>query len=219
LDGFRPRAEMPPNSFRAMSRRTSITCPILANSLEEPRGMDGSGGSERTNDLLDAYLSKRDDLVRFFAARLRSLSAAEDLIQDLYVRVASLDPAQRVENPSAFLYRLASNLMLDRLRSDRRSGARDSAWLQSQTVEVGGQGVADEPSAEQSVAAKQRLARVGRAIAALPPKTRRAFELHKLEGLTQEDTARALGVSRKTVEKQISAALQRLLASLAEDTS
>ena len=34
----------------------------------------------------------------------------------------------------------------------------------------------------------------------LPPKTRRAFELHKLEGLTQEETARALGVSRKTVE-------------------
>jgi RNA polymerase sigma-70 factor (ECF subfamily) len=181
--------------------------------------MDGSGGSERTNDLLDAYLSKRDDLVRFFAARLRSLTAAEDLIQDLYVRVASLDSAERVENPSAFLYRLASNLMLDRLRSDRRSGARDSAWLQGQTVEVGGQGVADEPSAEQSVAARQRLAQVGRAIAALPPKTRRAFELHKLEGLTQEETARALGVSRKTVEKQISSALQRLLASIAEDTS
>ena len=52
-----------------------------------------------------------------------------------------------------------------------------------------------------------------------PPKTRRAFELHKLEGLTQEETARELGVSRKTVEKQISAALQRLLAKLNEDSS
>lgn len=182
--------------------------------------MDGSdGGSHRPNALLDAYMSKRDDLVRFFAARLRSMAAAEDLAQDLYIRVASLDSGERVENPSAYLYRLASNLMLDRLRSDRRAGARDSAWVQTGRLEIGGEGVADEPSAEQSVAARQRLAQVARAIADLPPKTKRAFELHKLEGLTQEETARALGVSRKTVEKQISAALQRLVARLADDSS
>ncbi len=79
--------------------------------------------------------------------------------------------------------------------------------------------MADEPSAEQNVAGRQRLAQLTRAIADLPPKTRRAFELHKLEGMTQEETARTLGVSRKTVEKQISAALQRLLAKLNEDSS
>ncbi len=186
---------------------------------EAGQRMDGAGGSDRPSELLSAYISKRDDLVRFFAARLRSMSAAEDLIQDLYIRLASLDPTEHVENPSAYLYRLASNLMLDRLRSDRRSGVRDGAWLQGHRTEVAGEGVADEPSAEQSVAARQRLAQVARAIAELPPKTKRAFELHKLEGLTQEETARALGVSRKTVEKQISAALQRLVAKLAEDSS
>lgn len=181
--------------------------------------MDGAGGPERPNDLLDAYLSRRDDLARFFAARLRSMAAAEDLVQDLYVRVASLDVDEPVENPSAYLYRLASNLMLDRLRSDRRSGARDSAWVQTQRLEVGGEAVADEPSAEENVAGRQRLAQLTHAIADLPPKTRRAFQLHKLEGLTQEETARVLGVSRKTVEKQISSALQRLLARLTEDSS
>jgi RNA polymerase sigma-70 factor (ECF subfamily) len=181
--------------------------------------MDGAGGPERPNDLLDAYLSRRDDLVRFFAARLRSMTAAEDLVQDLYVRVASLDGAEPVENPSAYLYRLASNLMLDRLRSDSRAGARDRAWLQTQRLEVAGEAVADEPSAEQNVAGRQRLAQLAHAIAELPPKTRRAFQLHKLEGMTQEETARVLGVSRKTVEKQISSALQRLLARLTEDSS
>ncbi|MGZ3274687.1 MAG: RNA polymerase sigma factor [Caulobacteraceae bacterium] len=181
--------------------------------------MDGASGPDRPSDLLDAYMSRRDDLVRFFAARLRSMTAAEDLVQDLYVRVASLESDEEIENPSAYLYRLASNLMLDRLRSDRRSDARDSAWSQSQRLEMGGEAVADEPSAEQNVAGRQRMAQLARAIGDLPPKTRRAFELHKLEGLTQEETARALGVSRKTVEKQISAALQRLLAKLNEDSS
>jgi RNA polymerase sigma-70 factor (ECF subfamily) len=181
--------------------------------------MDGESAPKRSGDLLDAYLSRRDDLVRFFAARLRSMSAAEDLVQDLYVRVASLDPSAQVDNPSAYLYRLASNLMLDRLRSDRRSTARDSAWLQTERLEMGGESVVDEPSAERSVAARQRLEAVARAVAELPPKTRRAFELHKLQGLTQEETASVLGVSRKTVEKQIAAALQRLVARFGEDSS
>ena len=99
------------------------------------------------------------------------------------------------------------------------AGARDSAWLQGQRLEIGGEAVADEPSAEQNVAARQRLGLLAKGIAELPPKTRRAFELHKLEGLSQEETARALGVSRKTVEKQISSALHRLLERLDEDSS
>jgi RNA polymerase sigma factor (sigma-70 family) len=176
--------------------------------------MDGGGGPERRSDMLDAYMSKRDDLVRFLTARLRSAAAAEDLAQDLYLRVASLELSEPVDNPSAYLYRLASNLMLDRLRSDRRAGARDAAWLQTKRVEMGGESVADEPSPEQAVYGRQRLALAAEAIADLPPKTRRAFELHKLQGLTQEQTAQQLGVSRKTVEKQISTALQRLLAKL-----
>ena len=176
--------------------------------------MDGAGGPERTHELLDAYLSKRDDLVRYFTARLRSASAAEDLIQDLYIRLASLERTGPIENPSAFLYRLASNLMLDRLRSERRSGARDASWLQTRRVEVDGESIADDPSAEQVVYARQRLSLTAQAIAELPPRTRRAFELHKLQGMTQEETAQVLGVSRKTIEKQISTALQRLMARL-----
>jgi len=176
--------------------------------------MDGSGGPERHNAILDAYLSKREDLVRFLTARLRSASAAEDLVQDLYLRVAGLDLVEPIDNPSAYLYRLASNLMLDRLRSDRRSVARDGAWLQTRRIEMGGESVADEPSPEQAAYGRQRLAVAAQAIADLPPKTRRAFELHKLQGLTQEETAQELGVSRKTVEKQISTALQRLMAKL-----
>ena len=181
--------------------------------------MDGAGGAERTNELLDAYLSKRDDLVRFFAARLRSTALAEDLVQDLYVRIVNLGPGERVENPSAYLYRLASNLMLDRLRSERRATARDGAWLQSHRTEMGGESIAEEPSAEQTVGGRQQLARMAEAIAGLPPKTRRAFELHRLEGMTQEETAQVLGVSRKTVEKQVATALLRLSKAMAEDTS
>ncbi len=165
----------------------------------------------RARALRSAYMAKREDLIRYFAARLRSREAAEDLIQDLYVRVSALNVDEDIENPSAYLYRLASNLMLDRLRSEQRSGARDDAWRQTHRTVFAGQDVVDEASPEQAAEARERLARTIKAIKELPPRTRRAFELHRLDGLSQEETARSLGVSRKTIEKQISSALRILV--------
>jgi RNA polymerase sigma-70 factor (ECF subfamily) len=159
-------------------------------------------------------LAKRDDLIRYFAARLRSRESAEDLIQDLFVRVCALEPHGPIDNPSAYLFRLAHNMMLDRLRSAQRSGARDEAWRRSHGAELGGHAVVDAASPEQAAAARERLRRTLDAIKSLPPRTRRAFELHRLEGLSQEQTARTLGVSRKTIEKQVSAALKQVLAAL-----
>ena len=145
---------------------------------------------------------------------MNSASDAEDLIQDLYLKISAMAPGEAVENPSAFLYRTAVNLMLDRSRSSRRSGARDDAWRRSQGAGIAD--IADEPSPEQATAARQRLRQLVDAVATLPPQTRRAFELHKFEGLSHQETAQRLGVSRKTVEKQISAALKSLIVKLGQ---
>ena len=168
-------------------------------------------------DLLAAYAAKRDDLVRFFTARMGSAAEAEDLIQDLYIKVAALPPDPPVTDPSGYLYRMAVNLMLDRTRGQRRGAARDDAWRLSRGSRVGGMDVADEPSPEQEVAARDRLRRLAEAVRGLPAQTRRAFELAKLEGLSHHETAARLGVSRKTVEKQVSVALRLLLAKLGRE--
>ena len=175
---------------------------------------DQTGAQPFGGALLDAYMAKREDLVRYFAARMRSREAAEDLMQDLYLRLSTLAPEESIDNPSAYLYRLASNLMLDRIRSEKRASARDDAWRLAHRAVFAGEEIVDEASPEQAAEARQRLNRTIEAIKLLPPKTRRAFELHKLQGLSHEETARALGVSRKTVEKQVSAALRQLLAKL-----
>jgi len=52
---------------------------------------------------MEIYAQKRDNLVRTFAARLRSLSEAEDLIQDLFFKVERLENQEIGENPSAQL--------------------------------------------------------------------------------------------------------------------
>ena len=164
--------------------------------------------------LVSAYLERRGDLVRFFSLRLRSAAAAEDLVQEIYVRLAGVEAPAKIQNPVGYLYRLGSNLMLDRLRGERRMGRRDAAWLESQTSQVGGQEVSAEPSAESAVAARQRLAQLTEALAELGPQTQRIFRMHKFEGLSHPQVAAELGISRSAVEKHMMAALKHLLARL-----
>jgi RNA polymerase sigma-70 factor (ECF subfamily) len=169
---------------------------------------------ESRSPLIALYLARRADLVRFFTVRLRSAAAAEDLVQDIYVRLSGLDEPGEIHNPTAYLYRLGSNLMLDRLRGERRTAHRDGAWLDSQTTRVGVHEISAEPSAETTVAARQRLALLSEALKDLSPQTQRVFRLHKFESLSHPEVAAALGISRSAVEKHMMAALKHLLARL-----
>jgi RNA polymerase sigma factor (sigma-70 family) len=164
--------------------------------------------------LISLYLERRADLVRFFTVRLRSAAAAEDLVQDIYVRLSGLDQPADIQSPMAYLYRLGSNLMLDRLRGERRTAHREGAWLESQTTRVGIHEVSAEPSAEATVAARQRLALLTEALKDLGPQTQRVFRMHKFEGLSHPEVAAALGISRSAVEKHMMSALKHLLARL-----
>ncbi len=165
--------------------------------------------------LVPVYLEKREALIRYFTARLGSLAAAEDLVQDIYVKLQLLKADAPVQNEAAFLYRLGSNLMLDKLRQQRRATVRDTDWRDINTTLVEGQEVAEAPTAEEAVAARQRLLQLLAAIEALPEQQRKAFRLHRLEGLSQAETAAALGVSVSSVEKYIRAALKQLTERLA----
>ncbi|MDG2520400.1 RNA polymerase sigma factor [Caulobacter segnis] len=175
---------------------------------------EGAGAAQ--GELTRAYLARRGDLVRFFAARLRSMAAAEDLVQELYVKIRQA-PDAPVANPDGLLFTIASNLMLDRQRGDRRARARDERWTEANLTILGGQAVQETPSAEAALAAKRRLTRMLTLMRDLPPRTQEAFKLHKLEGLSHAQTAARMGISAKTVEKQISAALRAILERLEPD--
>jgi RNA polymerase sigma factor (sigma-70 family) len=163
------------------------------------------------NLLLSSYLERRADLVRYFRARLRSDEAAEDLVQDIYLKISNL-PAPEIGNPVAYLYRLGTNLMLDRLKAQRRAGRRDGEWRDLHSGSVGGEDVADASPADDVTDARQRLRRIIAVVNELPPPMREAFRLHKLEGLSHAETARAMGVSRSSVEKYMMTCLKRILA-------
>ncbi len=168
----------------------------------------------RLSRLIDTYLEKRDALVRYFTGRLGSESAAEDVVQDIYLKLRTLDSEVVVHSEAAFLYRLGTNLMLDRLRQRRRAAARDGDWHAVRATLLDGDEVAEEPPADEAAASRQRLALMVAALDELPPAHRDAFRLHKMEGLSQVETATTLGVSLSTVEKHLRAALKHLAARL-----
>jgi len=160
--------------------------------------------------LVGVYLEKRANLVRFFAARLHSVERAEDLAQDLYLKILSLPEDDDVQEPMALLYRIGANLMLDRLRQERRAAARDDAWSGATVTRLGGDAIVEQAPADEGLVQRERLRILLARIQDLPPRMSQAFRLHKLSGLSYAQTARSMGVSVSAVEKHISAALKAL---------
>lgn len=138
------------------------------------------------------------------------MATAEDLVQDLYLKVAAMDVGAEVRAPVALLYRMAANLMVDHVRSAQRASRRNGQWRMDTRTAVGGEDVASELPADEVVVAKERVRQLADAVAALPPKMGQAFRLHKLEGLSQAETARVMGVSVKMIEQHIQAAIANL---------
>jgi RNA polymerase sigma factor (sigma-70 family) len=175
-----------------------------------------AGRSERPGEespLIRAFFEKRENLVLFLAARTRDMATAEDLVQDLYLKIAA-QPPDEVKAPAALLYRMAGNLLIDHVRSRQRASRREGQWRMDMRVVSGAEEVAQEPAADEVVIGRERARQLTEAVAALPPKMGQAFRLHKLEGRSQAETAQAMGVSVKMVEQHIAAAVKNLTARL-----
>lgn len=160
--------------------------------------------------LVRAFFEKRENLLLFLAARTRSMPQAEDLLQDLYLKVAAVEADAEARAPVAMLYRMAANLLVDHVRSAQRSARRDADWRRETRTEAAGEEISAEPPADEAVIARERIRLLAEAVAALPPQMGRAFRLHKLEGLSQKETAQAMGVSVKMIEQHIQAAMRHL---------
>ena len=136
------------------------------------------------------------ELVSVLSARMGNAHAAEDVVHDAYVRVLERSADDPIEQPRAFLYRTALNLVID--------GHRRNTLRQVEPLEVLD---CDErffsPSPHASMDHGQRLEMVQRALAELPAACRESFLLRKLEGLSHPEIAERLGVSRSVVEKHI----------------
>lgn len=156
--------------------------------------------------LQQAYFAQRPRLLRFLAARGAG-DAAEDLLQELWLRLASAADSEAAAHP-AYMMRAADRLMIDRYRSHRQQAARERAWSQVQPGLV--EDIAPAPDAERSIAARQQVAQVEQALAALGERPAAIFSRHRIDGMAQRDIAAEFGVSISTVESDLRRAYRAL---------
>lgn len=119
-------------------------------------------------------------------------------MQDLFVKLES-HPTGPVTDARAYLFRMADNLLLDRRRSAGRRASREEAWVEAHF----GSEVDDCPSAEQLTMARQDLAIVSRALAALPARTVDIFRRFRIDEIPQKQIAAELGISVSAIEKHL----------------
>ncbi|WP_257539626.1 RNA polymerase sigma factor [Sphingobium sp. CFD-1] len=163
------------------------------------------------DELEVAYGVHRSDLMRLLLARTGNREEAEDLLQELWLRVKQ-NPAGPVLNGRAYLFRMAQNLVIDRLREQQRRMQRERRWSDTTTdfAAAGVEPVDQRRSAEEAILDREEIAALTSAIANLPEGARRAFELHKIQGLSHVEVASILGISRSGVEKHMAVAMKYL---------
>ena len=134
----------------------------------------------------------------------------DDIIQDVYCRLLRLESVDHIEDARAYLFRAARNVLLEQVRK--------SKIVSIMTVQnLDELGVADlGPSPESAASSRAELTRVLALIGELPERCRQVFELRKIHGLSQAETAKALRISENIVEKETAKGLMLILRHMAE---
>lgn len=174
---------------------------------DDPLPVGLSGGAA---DLAKVY-------ARWSQAFLRGLSrfravgiSAEDALHDAVVKhLAAQAPLANEDQARAYLHRIVRNGTAHELR-ERRAGRRlQTVALDEVSASCDADALTgpDEDGPLHQAAQRQRIARLGEALAELPERQREAFVLHRFDGLTQDEVAARMGISRRMVVKHLARAL------------
>ena len=138
-------------------------------------------------------------LLRFVSARLHSQQEAKEIAQEAYVRLLNLDEPNTVSYLRAYLFRIAANLVSDRLKQrERRSRLRNLVFFEQEV---------SSPPPESVLDAHDELEIVQTAILELPAKCRKAFLLHKIHSMSIENTAKEMNLSPRMVRIYVARAV------------
>jgi RNA polymerase sigma factor (sigma-70 family) len=138
-------------------------------------------------------------LIGFLHARLRSEAEARDVAQEAYVRLLELDSLNAVSFMRSYLFRIAANIAIDRLRhrtvSEDPTLAKDAADF------------LDERDPQRIAIAAEELAVVRTALQKLPDRCRQAFLWYVLDGASTTEIGARLKLSDRMIRMYIAQTL------------
>lgn len=137
-------------------------------------------------------------LHRYLARRLTQRQDAEDLAQEVYLRLLRIDAAKRLEKPAAYIFGIASHVI-----ADFKSGSKQSHERLEEREDEPDERTSSPDDLADRLNLQQQLER---AFARLPRTHALVLIAHKHCGLSYEETAAELGLSIHTVEKYLTQA-------------
>lgn len=156
--------------------------------------------SVRVGSLKEIYERYSEELHRYLTGALRGRAGeADDIAQMTFLKLAAQNKADDIDNPRAYLFRAAKNMVIDQGRSQRRNLrlVRD----------IEADDHYDQITPEQIALSRQELRAVEQVIINLPAKQRRVFILSRIHNMSYEEIVKETGLSKAGVKQHIVRAL------------
>jgi RNA polymerase sigma factor (sigma-70 family) len=160
-----------------------------------PSGSEGPRPLQQADLISTLFRENNRALVNFLLTHLSNEQEAREVAQEAYVKLLQLDRPEAISFLRTYLFRIAANLAIDRLR---RSVRKDRIERRDVFDEWAG-----SPLVEREVLAAQELALVRKAISELKPNYQRAFILHKFRDCSIAQIAVDMGMSPRMVRSYI----------------
>ncbi|MEJ0023419.1 MAG: sigma-70 family RNA polymerase sigma factor [Alphaproteobacteria bacterium] len=163
------------------------------------RAQETIAGAHQTEALAARF---RAPLLRYFERRVRSPEDAEELTQDVFVRLLRRPEFDQIANLEGFVFITAANLLKDHYRS--RAHRRETQSINGLDFASNAQNPAEEAEDREEIGVLLSAIRV------LPPKCRAVFIMHRFDEVPHTEIARRLGITVSMVEKHIAVAMKHL---------
>lgn len=153
--------------------------------------------SDASTELLrETFLVDYGELRTRLTRRLGSAELASEALQDVWLRLEDVKLLEPVQQPRPYIFRIAYNIALKRLRSQRTMVTLDDAEAAIGLVD-------DRPNAEHVVTARSDLERLQRAVQELTPRRREILLASRLDGTPLHILAERFSVSQRLVEREL----------------
>lgn len=155
-----------------------------------------AGDNEAFKTLFEMFYPK----VKIFLVKfLKDENTAEDISQDIFVKIWTYrETLPDIRSFNTYLYRMTRNAALNHLRGNHSK------------IDISKMSVLDDKDIEAEYQTKEKELLIRLTVEHMPPQRQRIFKMSREQGLSNDDIALKLGISKKTVENNITLALKDL---------
>ena len=164
------------------------------------------------SEILKTFLKNRAAIKRVLARFSLSDADVDDLVQETFIKGFAAETKGRIDDPRAFLFRIARNLAISQKRARKRSVEDPLEDLSPDGV------IHDERQAdsEECLDSRRKIMLFAEAVAHLPPQCRKAFLMRRVDGLAFKQIAVRMNISVSSAEKHVKSGLLKCAAYLME---